>query len=317
MDCQEGTSLRVIDSHTSGEPTRLVIEGVPSLGNGDMVSRRERLAADADWIRTSLILEPRGAPWMVGAVLQEPVDPTCAAGVIFFNNTGYLGMCGHGMIGMVTTLAHLDCIKPGSLRFETPAGIVSAQLNSDGSVTIDNVVSYRTQHNVPIEIPGIGPVVGDVAYGGNWFFLTSVPKVEMALIHSHTEQAMRIMEALDNQGIRGDDGSLIDHIELVGPPSNSQAAHARNFVLCPGGHYDRSPCGTGTSAKVACLAADNKLSPGEVWVQESITKTTYEASYREVDGGVKPTIKGQAFVTADVSIRIDSQDPLRHGFKTS
>jgi proline racemase len=254
---------------------------------------------------------------MVGAVLQEPVDSTCVAGVIFFNNTGYLGMCGHGLIGVVTTLAYLDRIGPGIHGIETPAGVVAAQLNNDGSVSLDNVVSYRTRKNVRIDVPGIGPVVGDIAYGGNWFFLTNVPCIETSIIEELTDRSIQIMEALGQQGICGDDGCQIDHVELVGPPSDRAKANARNFVMCPGGQYDRSPCGTGTSAKLACLAADGKLLPEAMWVQESITRSVYEAFYREVEGGVLPTVRGRAFITGETSVKMHSDDLLRHGFNPS
>ncbi|MCG8449006.1 MAG: proline racemase family protein [Pirellulales bacterium] len=317
MNRQDSTVFRVIDSHTAGEPTRVVIEGVPSLGDGPMRSRREHLSQHSDWLRTSLIWEPRGAPWMVGAVLQQPVDPACAAGVIFFNNTGYLGMCGHGLIGVVTTLAHLGRIDRGVHRLETPVGAVTAQLHDDGTVSLQNVVSYRTDKDATVEVPGIGSIVGDVAYGGNWFFLTELPQVEASMIDDLVKRSIQIRSSLKEQGIRGSDGSEIDHIAIAGPPSDPAKADAKNFVMCPGGHYDRSPCGTGASAKLACLAADGKLAPGTVWVQESITNSVYEASYQQTTDGILPTIRARAFITGETSVIIDPEDLLRHGFNSS
>ncbi len=306
-------ALRVIDSHTGGEPTRVVVEGAPPLGGGDMRSRREALRTQADWVRTSLTLEPRAAPWVVGAVLQEAVDPTCVAGVVFFNNTGYLGMCGHGLVGVVTTLAYLGRIEPGVHRLETPAGVVSTTLLPDGSVSFENVLSYCSEQDVVVEAPGLGLIVGDVAYGGNWFFLTRCPALDASRITELTEHTIQIKAALYAQGICGEQQE-IDHIELTGPPGDKAEANARNFVLCPGNQFDRSPCGTGTSAKLACLAARGELAPGEKWIQESILGSVFEGSYRPVEGGIIPTIRGRAFVTGETSVIIDPQDPFRHGF---
>ena len=312
MDSQDRAGLRVIDSHTAGEPTRVVIEGVPPIGTGDMHSRRESLASHADWVRTSLILEPRGAPWMVGVVLQEPVDPSCAAGVIFFNNTGYIDMCGHGLIGVVKTLAYLDRIEPGSHRFETPVGVITAELNADGSVSFENVVSYRLEKDVSIDVPGIGKVTGDIAYGGNWFFLTAVEHLDPAMIDEYSQRTKTILHELRNQSVRESQDETM-HVELIGPPSDPSKANARSFVLCPGGHYDRSPCGTGTSAKVACLAADDRLAPGETWRQESILGGVFEASYRHTDAGIIPTISGRAFITGEITVVLDPEDSLQYG----
>jgi 4-hydroxyproline epimerase len=313
MNSQNRSSLKVIDSHTGGEPTRVVVEGVPSLGSGDMIARRDTLREEADWVRTSLVLEPRGAPWMVGAVLQEPTDPSSTAGVIFFDNAGYIGMCGHGLIGVVTTLAYLQRIEPGVHRFETPAGLVTAELNSDGSVSLENIVSYRLEKHFSIEIPEVGLVTGDIAYGGNWFFSIAVEQLESALIEQYSLRTKQIMRELRIQGIRGSQAETIDHVQLIGPPSDPSKAEARCFVLCPGGEYDRSPCGTGTSAKLASLAADGDLSPGEIWRQESILGSVFAASYRQTDGGIIPTIIGRAFVTGETSVVFDPQDPFRYG----
>ncbi len=311
MDSQDRAGLRVIDSHTAGEPTRVVIEGVPPIGTGDMHSRRESLASHADWVRTSLILEPRGAPWMVGVVLQEPVDPSCAAGVIFFNNTGYIDMCGHGLIGVVKTLAYLDRIEPGSHRLKpcrrdhcrTERGWLSILRECCQLSPGKRRFNRRT---------GIGKVTGDIAYGGNWFFLTAVEHLDPAMIVEYSQRTKTILHELRNQSVPGSQDETM-HVELIGPPSDPSKANARSFVLCPGGHYDRSPCGTGTSAKVACLAADDRLAPGETWRQESILGGVFEASYRHTDAGIIPTISGRAFITGETTVVLDPEDSLQYG----
>jgi 4-hydroxyproline epimerase len=308
------TQIEYVDSHTGGEPTRVVHSGVPDLGVGTMVERLEVLKRDHDWLRRALILEPRGYDWLVGAVLQVPCDPTCAAGVIFFNNVGYLGMCGHGLIGVVETLAFLGRISAGEHRFETSVGVVSAILHEDRTVSINNVTSYRYRQDVLIGVPDEGAVTGDIAWGGNWFFLAGDEKVDPSNIDRLLTRSRRIMAALVDQQITGSDSGKIDHIELFGQPSDKHKADSRSFVLCPGGEYDRSPCGTGTSAKLACLAADGQLAPGDVWCQESIVGSIFEGSYRPAgDGGIIPTIRGRAHVAAQTICVISDDDPFRFG----
>jgi 4-hydroxyproline epimerase len=307
-------TIEYIDSHTAGEPTRTVIRGAPKLGEGGMDRRRTILEAEHDWLRTSLIHEPRGSDWLVGALLQKPVNPQSVAGIIFFNNVGYLGMCGHGLIGVVKTLAHLEQIEPGAHRFETPAGDVAAVLHDDHRVSITNVISYRFQAEVELDVPGEGVFRGDIAYGGNWFFLASTSaQISLSRQGDLTRQAKAIRRALSEQGICGRDGEIIDHIELFGPPSDPRLADSRNFVLCPGGEYDRSPCGTGTSAKLACLAASGRLAPAATWRQESITGSVFTASYAAADGGIAPTVTGRAFIMSESKCVLDDQDPFRHG----
>lgn len=308
------TPIRVVDSHTAGEPTRVVVDGAPDLGGGDAASRLGALRQRHDWLRTALVCEPRGAEWMVGAVLQPPLDPECAAAILFFNNAGYLGMCGHGMIGVVETLRHLGRVGPGTHRLETPVGEVRAHLHEDGNVSLDNVLSRRTRRNVAVTLADGTSVVGDVAWGGNWFFLTEAPvPISGGEIDRLTATAKQIRVALERAGVTGDDGATIDHIELFGPPSDASRADARNFVLCPGGLYDRSPCGTGLSAKLACLAADGKLPPGTPWRQESVIGTLFTGSYRPAPGGVLPTITGRAFVNGDVKLVFDPHDEFAYG----
>ena len=310
--------MRVIDSHTEGEPTRVIVDGGPPLGDGPMSQRRERFDREFDHFRRFAVTEPHGHEAMVGALLCEPHDPTCAAGVIFFDNAGYLGMCGHGTIGLAVTLAHMGRLKAGRHRFETPVGIVGVELANANTVTVENVESYRLAQAISVEVAGLGPVRGDVAWGGNWFFLASTtPPCDLVLenVGPLTQAATAIRDALTAQGVRGKDGASIDHIELFGP-ARSIDANSRNFVLCPGGAYDRSPCGTGTSAKLACLHADGKLQPGEVWVQESVIGSRFRASFEPgPTGGVLPRISGRAFICAESKLVQDTADPFRYGFK--
>ena len=308
--------MRVIDSHTEGEPTRVIVEGGPPLGDGPLAERRARFAREFDHVRRFAVNEPRGHDAIVGALLCEPHDPSCAAGVIFFNNVGYIGMCGHGTIGLAVTLAHMGRLKPGRHRFETPVGMVGVELVDECTATVENIESYRFAEAVEVEVAGLGAVRGDVAWGGNWFFLTSFAPCDLVLanVAPLTVTATAISDALQAQGVRGKDGALIDHIEFFGP-ARSHDANSRNFVLCPGGAYDRSPCGTGTSAKLACLHADGKLQRGEVWVQESIIGSRFRASFElGPTGGVLPRISGRAFVCAESKLLEDPGDPFRYGF---
>jgi 4-hydroxyproline epimerase len=308
--------IGVIDSHTGGEPTRMVISGGPDLGPGELAARLAVFREKHDTFRSAVVNEPRGNDAMVGALLCMPSDPTCAAGVIFFNNVGYLGMCGHGTIGLLVTLAHLGRIGVGTHRIETTVGVVTATLNGPNEVTVRNVPSYRLAKGVSVEIEGVGTVVGDIAWGGNWFFLVENHGIDLTLANLDRllDYTWKIRQALPRQGITGANGQEIDHIELFGPPS-STAADGKNFVLCPGKAYDRSPCGTGTSAKVACLIADGKLAEGKPWRQESIIGTIFEASGTIVDGRVIPEIRGTAYVNAEATLLIQDDDPLALGIR--
>lgn len=308
--------VRVIDSHTEGEPTRVLIEGAPDLGNGSMAERLEVLRTQHDSLRSGVVCEPRGSDVVVGALLQQPVDPTCAAGVIFFNDVGYLGMCGHGTIGLVRTLAHMGRIAPGVHRLETPVGVVSACLHDDGSVTVSNVPAYRFAAQVTIDVPELGPVSGDIAWGGNWFFLVGNPPFPLERTNTARllSATISIRSALRAAGITGKDGAEIDHVELFSAPKGA-ANSARNFVLCPGSAFDRSPCGTGTSAKMACLFADGKLKPGESWRQEGILDTVFEGSIQQgADGELLPTIRGRAWITGESTLYFGEDDPFAAGF---
>ncbi len=307
--------VRVIDSHTAGEPTRVVVRGGPDLGKGTMAERLAIFRERHDSFRSAVVNEPRGNDAMVGALLCEPVDRKCAAGVIFFNNVGYLGMCGHGTIGLLVTLQYLGRIVPGHHRIETPAGVVGAELHHDGKATVHNVPSRCTQSSVAVDVPGHGRVTGDVAWGGNWFFLVREQRndLQLANVDALTEFTWAIRKALTQAGVTGPQGEEIDHVELFGPSSNG--ADSRNFVLCPGKAYDRSPCGTGTSAKLAVLHSAGKLQPGERWRQESIVGSVFEGSFKVQDGAVLPSITGSAFVNAEADLILDPQDPFRMGIR--
>jgi 4-hydroxyproline epimerase len=308
--------IQVIDSHTGGEPTRVVIAGGPDLGAGTMAERRTRFRQRYDEIRSAVVNEPRGSDVMVGALLCEPVDPRCVAGVIFFNNVGYLNMCGHGTIGVAVTLAHLGRIGPGTHHLETPVGVVAFEYGSGNKVAFENVASYRHVASVSVPIEGVGRVTGDVAWGGNWFFLVGDhgQKLEISNVERLTDFTWRIREGLVRHGITGADGGEIDHIELFGPPRD-RSAHSRNFVLCPGKAYDRSPCGTGTSAKLACLFADGKLREGEVWRQESIVGSVFEGSVRLDGAKIIPRITGSAHITSEATLILEAADPFRTGIR--
>jgi 4-hydroxyproline epimerase len=308
-------TVRVIDSHTAGEPTRVVVEGGPDLGHGDLAMRRERFRREHDAFRAGVINEPRGSDVIVGALLCEPVDPLCATGVVFFNNVGVIGMCGHGTIGVAVTLAKLGRIGPGVHHIETPVGVVSVELHDRHRVTVANVPSYRHVSDLSVDVPGYGTLAGDVAWGGNWFFLIETPGIEIVPrnIERLTQFAHAVRASLAAQGVCGDDGAQIDHVEVYAPLKNGTKG-ARNFVLCPGNAYDRSPCGTGTSAKLACLHARGELGPGETWRQQSVIGTVFEASYAAGEQGrVLPRITGSAYVTAESMLVFDDDDPLRFG----
>jgi 4-hydroxyproline epimerase len=308
--------IHIIDSHTGGEPTRVVIAGGPDLGTGSLAERCALFAKKHDDFRSAVVNEPRGSDVIVGALLVPPVDPGCAAGVIFFNNVGTLGMCGHGTIGLAVTLGHLGRIGAGTHRLETPVGVVSFDYDGKNTAAIDNVPSYRHAKAVVVEVPGYGKVTGDIAWGGNWFFLVNDhgEKLELGNVDRLTDITWRIRKSLEANGITGKDGGVIDHIELFGPPGDPKN-NSRSFVLCPGKAYDRSPCGTGTSAKLACLHDDAKLKTGEIWRQESILGSVFEGSVRITDRILRPQIRGSAFITADSTLLIDPADPLGKGIR--
>ncbi len=305
--------VHVIDSHTGGEPTRVVVEGGPDLGGGPVAKQLEVFRREHDRFRSAVVNEPRGSDVLVGALLVPPSETGCVAGVIFFNNVGYLGMCGHGTIGLVVTLQFLGRIQAGLHRIETPVGVIAARLHEDGSVSVQNVPSYRKAKSAIVRVDGIGEVRGDVAWGGNWFFLVEAPQwnLDLAKVEELTDITWRIRRAVNAQGF-----PEVDHVELFGPATTA-GGNSRSFVLCPGKAYDRSPCGTGTSAKLACLHADGKLKAGQVWRQESITGSVFEGTVEEKSGSVVPTIKGTAFVNSEARLLLNPADPLCWGIRSA
>jgi 4-hydroxyproline epimerase len=281
-----------------------------------MAQHRDRLRERHDDFRAAVVNEPRGSDVLVGALLCEPSDLACVAGVVFFNNVGYLNMCGHGTIGVAVTLAHLGRIQPGKHRLETPVGVVGFEYRGGNLVTIENVPSYRHAARVRVHVERHGPVTGDVAWGGNWFYLVNDHGQDLALgnVERLTDFTWRIRQALVREKVTGAGGQEIDHIELFGLPLQPKN-HSRNFVLCPGKAYDRSPCGTGTSAKLACLLADGKIREGEAWRQESIVGSVFEGSIRNIGGQLIPSITGSAYVTGETTLLFDPEDPFRQGIK--
>ena len=313
--------IQCVDSHTGGEPTRVVTSGFPDLADLPLGEVVNLLRTRHDHYRKATVCEPRGNDVMVGALLLAPRQTGSLASMVFFNNVGYLGMCGHGAIGVMATLEHLGRVTPGHYALDTPVGTVQVQLHGKGVLSLDNVASYRHRAGVQLDVPGygdvVGDVVGDVAWGGNWFFLCGAGSLPLRpdAVGDLTRYALAIRRALVAHGITGRDGAEIDHIELIGAAATA-GNHGRNFVLCPGGAYDRSPCGTGTSAKLACLAADGQLAEGAPWRQESVLGSVFEGRYRWADGHagpVVPSIRGQAFVCGEATLLLDPDDPFCWG----
>ncbi|MCY2975237.1 MAG: proline racemase family protein [Planctomycetota bacterium] len=319
------TEVQVIDSHTGGEPTRVVIDGGPDLGTGSVAQQLEILKQSHDSFRRAVINEPRGTDFLVGALLVTPTSKSCVAGVIFFDNVKFIGMCGHGTIGVVATLAYLGRISCGVHQIETPVGIVSAELHQDGSVSITNVPSFRIAKNVELLIPSVGKIVGDVAWGGNWFYLVDDHpcRLERNNLEQLTDVSWKIRIAINESGFPDVDHIILfapDAEELNDPEITTKATMcSKNFVLCPGKAYDRSPCGTGTSALLACLASDGVLSEGETMVQKSIIGSHFTGRFlweNKDRGTVIPTITGEAYITAKVNLVFDSRDPFCEGIAT-
>ena len=304
----------VIDSHTGGEPTRVVLGGGPNLGGGSVADQFTVFRERHDDFRRAVVNEPRGSDVLVGALLVPPNDPSCVTGVIYFDNVTFLGMCGHGTIGLAVTLAHLGRIQPGEHRIETPVGVVKAVLHGDGSVSVENIPAHRKAKAATVEVPGFGKITGDVAWGGNWFFFVEQHRLplELANVEQLTAFSWAVRQAVNAQGF-----PEVDHIVLLGPPRSLQA-HAQNFVLCPGKAYDRSPCGTGTSARLACLAADGRLAEGAELVIESIVGSRFRGTFRWLEkerGIIVPTITGTAHVTAEATLLLDERDPFCWGIR--
>ena len=334
-----------LDSHTGGEPTRLITALPFDLGTGSVADKLSTLKADHDDLRRTVLLEPRGSDVLVGAYLVPPADPTCQFGVIYFNNVGYLGMCGHGTIGLIASLAYLGKVQPGVIRVETPVGVVEATLHApslrggrqpdeaisrnvegiasgkeqerprnDGypnRVSVHNIPAYRHLTHIPVTVDG-KTIHGDVAWGGNWFFLVHDHgmDVNMSNLEALTDFSWRVREQLTASNITGANGAEIDHVELF---ASTPEADSKSFVLCPGKAYDRSPCGTGTSAKLACLYGDGKLKVGQVWKQQSVVGSIFEGSIQIQDNRIIPTITGEAWVMSEGTILVDERDPFANG----
>jgi 4-hydroxyproline epimerase len=336
-----------LDSHTGGEPTRLIETPPFNLGTGSVADKLSRLKKDHDDFRTTVLNEPRGSDVLVGALLVEPADPTCQFGVIYFNNVGYLGMCGHGTIGLIASLAYLGKVKPGVIRVETPVGVVEATLHPislrgaerrsnplveqeiasgrekhaeqerpgndmyPNHVSVKNIPAYRHLTHVPVTVDG-KTIHGDVAWGGNWFFLCHDHSMDVNIsnLETLTDFSWRVREQLTANGITGANGAEIDHVELF---ASTPDADSKSFVLCPGKAYDRSPCGTGTSAKLACLYADGKLKAGQIWKQQSVVGSIFEGSVQLDGDKIIPTITGEAWVMVEGVILVDERDPFGMG----
>lgn len=312
--------LRVIDSHTIGEPTRLVIDeslvaGL-DLGGGSVRERRDRFRERYDHVRQALVGDPRGTVAMVGVILLPPADPSCRFGAFCINRVGYLDMCGHATIGLAVTLGHLGRIEPGSFRLETPADVVGVTWHGGGEASFECVPPRRITKSLALACDDGARVTGDVATSGLWFFICrdhGLP-VDSAGIPALTARAWAIRRALDARGITGTGGAVIDHVVLLGPPRDARN-HGRAFVLCPDGAFDRSPCGTGTSALVGCLFEDGQLAEGHTWRQESVLGGVYEASIRRVGGMLVPTVRGSAWLTGETTLHFAGDDPYRTGIE--
>jgi 4-hydroxyproline epimerase len=308
----------VVDSHTIGEPTRLVLDDAfvagLDLGTGSVFSRREVFRSRYDDVRRALVTDPRGVEAMVGVILVPPADPTCDLGAFYFNRVGYLDMCGHATIGLAVSLGHTGRITPGPFRMETPAGVVGVEWHGGSDASFQSVTPRRIHRGLSIRCPDGSIVTGDVATSGLWFFICrdhGLPVVPEA-IPQLLERSWAIRRSLGAAGVTGDTGEVIDHIVLMGPPLDP-ANSARNFVLCPDGAFDRSPCGTATSALVGCLHEDVQLAEGAVWRQESILGGLYEASVRTQAGVLVPTVRGRAWITAEATLQFSADDPYRAG----
>ena len=310
--------VQAIDSHTEGEPTRVVVAGGPDMGRG--AARARQAMMDAHWgFCRSVVLEPRGSDVLVGALLVEPEDGRCCAGAVFFNNVGVLGMCGHGTIGVARTLMHMGRIGVGAHALETPVGTVPFEIHGDGSVSLCNVPSWRARAGESVEAGSFGTFTGDIAWGGNWFFITRVPhgvRICRESIRDLERMSLAVQAALDARGLgmrepgAADPARIrIDHVELWEP--GDAPREWRSFTMCPGAQWDRSPCGTGTSAKLACLVAEGTAAPGDRWHAVSPIGTRFEVwcDAADGDGSIRPHVRGRAWVTAECDLCFEDGDP--------
>jgi 4-hydroxyproline epimerase len=311
-----GTSLRmmrVVDSHATGQPTRVIVDGGPDLGTGSLAERRDRFRTHFDRFRTAVVGEPRGSDTLVGAILCKPSDPSCAEGVILFDSSGYLDMSVHAMMGLAVTLDYIGRGTTGGEKIETPAGAVTVDMHTNGDISVRNVPSFRHQKDVSVTVDG-ATYTGDVAWSGSWSFLVRDHNEDLSIARAErlTDLARSIRRALARNRITGSRDEEITDIALFGPPQRREA-NSRNFVLRTGKSFRRSPSGTVTSAKLACLHEDGKLAEGQVWRQESITGAMFDGSVKVIDGAIVPSIRGTAHMIAESVLIVDERDPYCWG----
>lgn len=326
--------IQAVDSHTAAEPTRVITGGLPMIRGATMADKRDELKRLHDPIRRSLVLEPRGHDAIILAYLLPPTHDDADLGVVFANDAGYLGMCGHGAIGLATTAVAMGlvaAVEPVTeITLDTPVGLIKCRVAVEGgrpkSVTITNVPSFLYRQRVVVDVHGFGKVAADIAYGGNWFAFVEADQLGLMVEKAHLpvlmQAAIAIREALVRDGVRGvhpDSGEeeVIDHVKLF-VPLDGEHHGARALTLCPGTAYDRSPCGTGTSAKLAVLHAKGELKTGEQFDSESVLGTRFAARVvAETTVGefpaIVPEITGSAWITSFATFVIDPDDPCRHG----
>jgi proline racemase len=327
--------LFTVDSHTMGEPTRVVIGGMKPIPGKTMADKRESLKTHFDHIRTSLMLEPRGHKDMFGSILLEPTDPHADLGIVFMDGAGYLNMCGHGTIGAVTVALEMGILEltdpVTKVSFDTPSGLVIAMAETEGGsvkgVKVENVASFLFREGVQIDVPGFGRIPVDIAFGGNFFALVDNVHLRLKIapenVGNLVEAAMSILRQVNREVELSHPTKphlcSVDLVEIHEEVEGSKA-HGRNVVVFGEGQVDRSPCGTGTCAKMAALFAKGRLGLGEEFVHESIIGTTFSGRLlrRTVVGNtpaVIPEIQGQAFITGIHQFVIDPGDPLKYGFR--
>ena len=322
-----------IDAHTCGNPVRVVTGGGPFLDGKNMSERQQHFMAEYDWIRTGLMFEPRGHDMMSGSILYPPTREDTDIGFLFIETSGCLPMCGHGTIGTVTVIIEHGLVKPrvpGKLRIETPAGIVEAHYTMEGThvsaVRIVNIASYLHSTGLEVECPDLGLLRVDVAYGGNFYAIVDPQENYKDMEDLSAGDILRLSPILrrrlnekyqfvhpENPTIKG-----LSHIEWTGRPKNPEA-HARNAVFYGERAIDRSPCGTGTSARMAQWAAKGKLKVGDVFVHESIIGSLFRGKVEAATkvgtkDAIIPSIEGWARVTGFNTIFLDDRDPFVKGF---
>jgi proline racemase len=329
-----GQVLQAVDSHTAGEPTRIVTGGLPPVAGATMAEKRAALRIRHDALRRALVHEPRGHDAIVVAYLVPPCHPDAHAGVVFCNDVGYLGMCGHGAIGVATVLVGMGMVpaqEPETrVVLDTPAGLVPCRVAvSNGrarAVTITNVPSFQFRQRAIAAVPGFGKVAADIAWGGNWFAFVEAAQLGLHVDKAHLPQllpaAIAVREALAANGVRGvhpesGEEQLVDHVKLF-DALEGPTPGARAMTLCPGTAYDRSPCGTGTSAKLAVLHSKGELGVGEWFTSESVIGTRFRARIAATTqvgqfAAIVPEIEGAAYVTGLQTFVLDPEDPCVHG----